>query len=255
VPEATTVDEATLNLLCQAKKEDMVLSDHSPLGIRFHYLKGTSADVERQTRIDNGRPGSPCTEQHLAFNTEFTEKPICTASRKYQKLKIAQLQALNLPDDEYQQQLAGVLAKECLCVGLSNAATILYKVPLVKKLEAVTICPGPNVVYFSKVVTLQTMTDHIYGRTDIVADAQRPHMFIAELNLYIDYLKEQMQRDAQKEPDSKRTKYYQGFYRNLMEGIAYYRQLPGVAMTCKLQFIQALDDAGKELEEICQRLQ
>ncbi len=254
VPEATTVDEATLDLLCKAKKKDVILSNNSPLGVRFHYLKGTSADVERQTRIDNGRPGSPCTEKHLAFNTEFTEKPICTASRKYQKLKIAQLQSLNMPDKEYQQQLAGILAKECLCIGLSNAAAKVYKVPLVKKLEAVTICPGPNVIYFSKIVTLQTMTDHIYGRTDIVADEHRPHMFISELNLYIDYLKEQLQREAPKEPDSKRKKYYQEFYKNLTEGIAYYRQLPGVAVMGKLQFIRALDAAGKELEQIVVRL-
>jgi hypothetical protein len=38
VPEATTVDEATVELLCKAKKEDVVLSRNSPLGVRFHYL-------------------------------------------------------------------------------------------------------------------------------------------------------------------------------------------------------------------------
>ena len=250
VPEATTVDEATLDLLCKAKKEDVVLSNNSPLGVRFHYLKGTSADVEKHDRINNGKPGSPCTEKHLAFNTEFTEEPICTASHKYQKLKITQLQSLNLPNNEYQKQLADVLNKECLCIGLSNAAAKVYKVPFVKKLDAVTICPGPNIIYFSKVVTLQTMTDHIYGRTNIVADTQRPHMFIAELSLYINYLKEQLEGDACKEQDSKRKKYYHEYYKNLMNGISYYRHLPGVAKANKEQFNRALDIAEKELDEI-----
>lgn len=247
VPEATTVDEDTLNLLCRAKKEDVVLSKNSPLGVRFHYLKGTSSDLEKHARIANGKPGSPCTEKYLSANTEFTEQPICTASRKYQKLKIAQLQTLNLPVNEYQKQVDDLVAKECLCIGLSNAAARVYKVPFVKKLEAVTICPGPNIAYFSKVVTLQTMTDHIYGRADIVTDAQRPHMFIAELGLYINYLKEELASDAGRDPDSKRKKYYQAYYCNLINGINYYRHLPGVAITARAQFYDALDAAEKEL--------
>lgn len=250
VPEATTVDEATLNLLCKAKKEDVVLSNNSPLGVRFHYLKKTSSDLEKNYRINKGKPGSPCTEKYLGFNTEFTEKPICTASRKYQKLKIAQLQSQNLSDDEYQNQLNNVLDKECLCIGLSNAASKVYKVPFVKNLNAVTICPGPNIAYFSKVVTLQTMTDHIYGRTNIIEDTQRPHMFIAELSLYISYLKEQLAADSGKEPDRKRTKYYDDFYNNLMNGINYYRHLPGVTITNIEQFNLALNDAEKELDEL-----
>ena len=36
VPEATTVDEATLKLLCAAKEKDVVLSRNSPLGVRFY---------------------------------------------------------------------------------------------------------------------------------------------------------------------------------------------------------------------------
>ncbi len=250
VPEATTVDEATLNLLCRAKKEDVVLSNNSPLGVRFYYLKGTSADLEKQERIRKGKPGSPCTEKFLGFNTEFTKDPICTASYKYQKLKIAQLQSLHLPDNEYQQQLTDVLDKECLCIGLSNAASKLYKVPFIKKLEAVNICPGPNIAWFSKVVSLQTMTDHIYGRTNIIEDTQRPHMFIAELSLYINYLKEQLEADAGNELDNKRKKYYQEYYKNLKDGINYYRHLPGIAKANNEQFSQSLDIEEKELNEI-----
>ncbi|MFL5810806.1 MAG: hypothetical protein ACJ749_14895, partial [Flavisolibacter sp.] len=57
VPEATTVDEETLQLLCKAKKEDVVLSRNSPLGVRFHYLKGTSSEKEKWDRIQKGKPG------------------------------------------------------------------------------------------------------------------------------------------------------------------------------------------------------
>jgi hypothetical protein len=46
-PEATTVDDETLNLLCKARENDISLSNHSPLGIRFNYLKNTSAEKER----------------------------------------------------------------------------------------------------------------------------------------------------------------------------------------------------------------
>jgi hypothetical protein len=253
VPEATTVDEDTLKLLCAAKENDVVLSQHSPLGVRFHYLKGTSADKERSLRIKNGRPGSPCTEKHLEFNTEFTKEPICTASYKYQKLKIGQLQSLNLPEAEYQKQLNAVLDKECLCVGLSNAAAIHYDQTFIKNLNAVTICPGPNIANFSQVVSLQTMTDHIYGRTNIVTNANRPHMFIGELHLYINYLKEQLQEEVDAEQFSKKKKQFSSFYQNVRKGIDYYRSLPGIVGCSSVPFVNALDIAGMELDILNQQ--
>lgn len=248
VPEATTVDEATLKLLSKAKKEDVVLSHNSPLGVRFHYLKGTSADLEKKQRIKNGKAGSPCTEKHLAFNTEFTEEPICTASHKYQRLKIAQLQSMNLPEEAYQKELTSVLDKECLCVGLSNAAAIKYEEPFVKNLDAVNICPGPNIAYFDKVVSLKTMTDHIYGRTNIMEDVNRPNMFIAELNLYVNFLKEQLENETPGGLDPKRLKYYIEFFKNLKEGILFYKRLPQSVETNIIKFIKALNDAETELD-------
>ncbi len=248
VPEATTVDEATLKLLCAAKEKDVVLSRNSPLGIRFYYLKGTSAENEKLSRIRNGKPGSPCTEKHLAFNTEFTKEPVCTASHKYQKLKLAQLQSLHLPEPVYKKQLNDVLDKECLCIGLCNAASINYGQTFIKKLNAVNICPGPNIVNFSKVVSLQTMTDHIYGRINILDRAKRPHMFITELNLYINYLKEQLEEHAEPEQFSKKKKYFTSFYKNLREGLMYYRRMPGISATSRNQFARSLYYAGLELD-------
>ncbi len=221
-PEATTVDENTLQLLSKATKSNITLSNNSPLGIRFHYLKGTTSENEKFTRIESGKPGSPCTEKHLAFNTEFTIEPICTASHKYQRLKIEHLKTLNLSEDEFQKQLDDVYAKECLCVGLSNSASLEYKQPFLKRLNSVTICPGPNIVFFSEIVSLQQMIDHIYGRANILKREDRPHMFINELQLYIDYLKEQVDRAGE---DEKRIQYCIKFAENLLDGISYYKSI------------------------------
>ncbi len=247
VPEATTVDEATLKLLSAAKAEDIKLSKSSPLGVRFYNLENTTAQIEKKQRILNGKPGSPCTEKYLAFNTEFTEKPICTASQKYQKLKIAQIEAAGLAAAEEEIQVNEVLEKECICVGLSNAAAINYEAPFVKKLNAVSICPGPNLANFSQVVSLQTMVDHIYGRVNIMTNAERPHVFIAELKLYINYLKEELHKVLLQNRDNKLKKYLSNFYQNLQEGISYYRQLAEKLPSGKNNFISALAIADAEL--------
>ncbi|MEQ8532375.1 MAG: hypothetical protein RIB86_11010 [Imperialibacter sp.] len=224
VPEATTVDDKTLQLLAKAGQDDLKLSKNSPLGVRFHYLKGTSSDEEKLNRIKKGRPGSPCTEKYLVSNTEFTKEPICTASYRYQKLKIKQLQGMNLPEDQYQQQLSNALDKECLCIGLSNSAVHNYQLKPFKNLKAVTICPGPNIVNFSATMSLQAMVDHIYGRANVISNPQRLHMFIRELQLYIDHLKESMEFNSD-EVGSKKDKYLKTFHDNLLEGIAFYRHI------------------------------
>lgn len=247
VPEATTVDEQTLKLLSDAGESDVILSHNSPLGVRFNTLKGTTAEVEKQKRITANKPGSPCTEKHLAFNTEFTTEPICTASHKYQKLKLDQIKSFNLPVNEYQKQVDEVLAKECLCIGLSNSAALSYDQTMVKKLNAVSICPGPNIANFSKVVSLQTMVDHIYGRDNLVTNNNRPHMFIAELYLYIDYLKEQLSEDAHTERFEKRKKYFSAYCQNLLNGIAYYKTLPGIGGSSRKIFLEALYAAELEI--------
>ncbi|MBV6442513.1 MAG: hypothetical protein DYG98_16105 [Haliscomenobacteraceae bacterium CHB4] len=247
VPEATTVDAHTLSQLCAANEDNVVLSGYSPLGVRFYHLNGTTADVEKHRRIKTGKPGSPCTEKHLALNTEFTEEPICTASRQYQKLKLEHLKTLQLPEKEYEKQKAEVLAKECLCIGLSNAASLCYEEPFLKNLKAVTVCPGPNIVNYSKVVSLQTMTDHIYGRTNLVTNAQRPHMFIAEMKLYVKYLKEQLMNEDGIMKDVKKTAHYRMFHRNLSDSIQYYKNLQQLFFADQADFGQALQNAEEEL--------
>lgn len=253
VPEATTVDEHTLQLLSKAEEKDVVLSHNSPLGVRFHYLKGTTAEHEKLLRTKNGRPGSPCTEKFLVSNTEFSKEPICTASHTYQKKKIAQLQSLHLTETEYEAKVKQVVAKECLCTGLSNAAVKKYSLkPLTKKTESVNICPGPNIAYFSKIVSLQEMIDHIYGRANVILRDDRPHMFLKELQLYLDYLDELL-TDTKSELDLKRHKYVQEFHKNMMDGITYYRsltvQVSNEWLSLKGKFHERLSAAEKQLEE------
>ncbi|MBS1538301.1 MAG: hypothetical protein JST20_11200 [Bacteroidetes bacterium] len=250
VPEATTVDEHTLKLLSEAKNEDVILSNYSPLGVRFYYLRGTTADLEKQQRIASGKPGSPCTEKHLGFNTEFTEEPICTASHKYQKMKLEQLKSLNLQEIEFEKQKADVIAKECLCVGLSNAAVLNYNETFLKNLKSVNICPGPNIVNFSEVVSLQTMVDHIYGRTYIMTNKHRPHVFVAELEIYINYLKEQIANDNRDTNNTKRKKYYQTFIQNITDALDYYQNLCERSILNYESFSQALLQARIELASI-----
>lgn len=250
VPEATTVDDFTLNLLCDSKEDDIELSNSSPLGVRFYNIKNSSAQIERRQRILNGKPGSPCTEKHLAFNTEFTTKPICTASHKYQKLKITQIESLELPKHEKKKQVDKILEKECICIGLSNSAAINYNVPFVKKLNSVSICPGPNIANFSKVVSLETMVDHIYGRANIITNPQRCHVFIAELKLYIKYFKEKLEEINDLDNDSKSKKYFKKFYQNLKEGICYYEQLAKQIEDEKWEFLVDLSAAERNLESL-----
>ena len=223
-PEATTVDDTTLELLVKAKEEDVVMrSGASPLGVGFNYLKGTTSETERLERIERGRPGSPCTEKLLVSNTEFTKEPICTASHKYQKLKLEQLKTLGLSDAEHDRQRDEVIGKECLCIGLSNASALQYDVPFYKKQQAVTICPGPNIVNYSQTVTLPKMIDHIYGRDDVMTNVDRPNMFIAEIHLYIDYLKDQISKTS--EPNKRMIKSWTDYCKNLMDGISHYSEV------------------------------
>lgn len=258
VPEATTVDDDTLQLLQAAREEDVILSKKSPLGVRFHFLKNTTADVERKARITNGRPGSPCTEKLLVSNTEFTEKPICTASTQYQKLKLQQLQSLNLATEEYDKRASEVLDKDCLCINLSNAAPAKYDVPFVKKLPAVTICPGPNISYFSKIVSLQEMTDHIYGRKNIMTASDRPHIFINELKLYVNHFKELLESSVIV-MDKKRTKLINDFYNQLNSGINYYKELSQrMKSFTKVEvdkFLLDIDKYVTELTDVYQKFQ
>ena len=224
VPEATNVDAKTLQQLAHANLEDYYISHASPLGVPFNNFRKSSSDVQRQERIRKNRPGSPCYKKFLVSNKEYTEMPICTASREYQNLKIREL--INTIEDKQllQIKIEEVQEKECLCEGLGAAALLVNNAELSHKLSAVSICPGPNLAYFSGTFTLRQMVDHIYGRLNILNNLNRPNLFINELQLYIDYLKKDLEKNISA-LNSKKIEHFQNFKKNLDEGIAYYEEL------------------------------
>ena len=69
VPEATNVDNETLQKLVNAKKEDYYLSNSSPLGVPFNNFRKSSSETQRKTRISKNKPGSPCYKKFLVSNT------------------------------------------------------------------------------------------------------------------------------------------------------------------------------------------
>jgi hypothetical protein len=224
VPEATTLDHNTLQMLEEATEEDIYLSGISPLGVPFQNLRTNTKDMEKQSSILRGRPGSTCPKRFVALNKEFSDKGMCTASREYQRLKTAQLKTLNLPADEYQREYDQVVNKSCTCVGLGTAALLAYGLDTRVEGEGVAICPGPNLAYFSKSMKLEDITDHIYGRADVIAGTERPNMYIKELRLYMDHLKEKF--DAAKNTiDARQKKSLNSFTKNLIEGVQYYQDL------------------------------
>jgi hypothetical protein len=224
VPEVTNVDNGTLEALVTAEEKDYYISNASPLGVLFNNFKQSTAETLRLERLEKGRPGSPCKKKYLCTNTEFTEKPICTASREYQHLKIAEITALNLPELEFKAHFDSVTEKVCLCEGLCASAYLKNGLLKAKESDAVSICPGPNLAYFSDKYSLKEMVDHIYGKIDLLKEANRPNLFINELRLYIDYLKKDIQSPLAVAND-KKTKYWNKFSEQLQQGINYYKAL------------------------------
>ena len=224
VPEATNVDIETLNKLKAAKKEDYYLSHSSPLGVPFSNFRSSSSEEQRKMRIDRNRPGSPCFKKFLSMDKEFTDKPICTASREYQNLKIKQLKSQITDVKILEHEIEKVTEKDCLCEGLGASALLKNKTKLSHNLSAVTICPGPNLAYFSDTFSLKQMVDHIYGRLNILNNLNRPNIFVNELQLYFDYLKKEIEDQFNVITEKKLT-HFQTFKNNLLRGIDYYEEL------------------------------
>jgi hypothetical protein len=73
-------------------------------------------------------------------------------------------------------------------------------------------------------MSLKEITDHIYGRSNIITRTDRPNMFIKELNIYIDFLKNEIEESGVP-MTNKQEKYLLTFVKNLKEGINYYYSL------------------------------
>lgn len=226
VPEATTVDKQTRDLLANAKETDLYLSGISPLGVPFNTLKGTTNEFHKQRRIQDNKAGSACPKKLLALSKEFGPEGVCTASRKYQDAKLKELEAnkLTMPCEVYENEKSKITEKACLCCGLANASYLEKDIDIKGQEQGVVICPGPNIAYFDKEVPLSKMVKHIYGNDSILSDSNRPNMFVKELKMYIDYLKNEIS-NISGELASNQLKKWQVFKNNLLEGISYYQDL------------------------------
>lgn len=250
VPEATTVDDETLRALTNAVPTDYYLSNASPLGVPFNNFKNSTSDLQREARINKNRPGSPCYKKFLSFNSEFTEKPICTASREYQNLKIKQIQKSTWSDERQKIEIARVIEKDCLCEGLSASTQMKLNIENDHKLKAVAICPGPNLAYFSSISTLKEMIDHIYGRKSLLNQEKRPSVFVKEMTMYVDYLKKDIAQSLD-EISQKQVKYYEEFKANLLKGIDYYvTLLPKMKLESEKYISTLFEDLNTKKEEL-----
>ena len=215
VPEATCVDVTTRELLKHAGEEELYVSDVSPLEIPFSNVRKTGSEIWTRNRVAKGKPGSPCTKHFLVSNTEFTERPICLASRQYQKMKLEQIRNMEVSDGEKERLCRKVVEKTCICDHLGNGALIALGI-VKEKTAPQSICPGPNIAWFNKIYTLKEMADHIYGRGPSLVSSERPHMFANEIVMYLDYFEKQVTHCTYT-PREIRT--LQAFKNNLEEGM------------------------------------
>lgn len=220
VPEATHVDDETLRKLSEAGTQDVRLSDSSPLGVPYWTLTTSTSEAQRQGRIQAGRPGSPCPKGFLALNQEFGV-PLCTASHAFQSRKLKALRAQELSPEIRMELERKVIEKACICHELSGGVRNKLEV---EKGQAAAVCPGPNIAFFTRPASLKEMVDHIYGRTSLFEEGRRPHMFLNELALYMDYLALELNNLALG-VSAHSSEYLTCFKKNLEVGIEYYKGL------------------------------
>lgn len=226
VPEATSVDIQTRDLLAKAQESDLYLSGISPLGVPFNTIKGTTNEFFKKKRIEEEKAGSACPKKFLALSKEFGAEGICTASKKYQDVKLEELETKRhkVSASMYENVKAKITEKACLCVGLANASYLENDITIKGQEQGVVICPGPNMAYFDKEVSLFKMMKHIYGKASVLSNVNRPNMFVKELKMYIAYLQNEI-TTIPEDITSKQLKKWEAFKSNLFEGIAYYQDL------------------------------
>jgi hypothetical protein len=226
VPEATSVDAETRELLAQATENDLYLSHISPLGVPFNTIKGTTNEMYKQKRIQENNAGSSCPKKFLALSKEFGPKGICSASKKFQDLKLEELETKRevLSAEVFENAKNKITEKACLCVGLANASYLENDIKIKGQAQGVVICPGPNMAYFDHEVSLSKMVQHIYGNDSVLTVKNRPNMFVKELKMYLDYLNNEI-NSISDEITAAQIKKWQTFKNNLLAGIEYYQEL------------------------------
>jgi NAD(P)H-dependent flavin oxidoreductase YrpB (nitropropane dioxygenase family) len=249
VREATALDDATRAQLAAATEDDLYVSQASPLGIPFNNLRGSSSELWMKRQIDQGHPGSLCPRGYLASNTDFTQAPVCTASREYQTAKLHALGFATPPPSGTTEPAAkAVYAKACICNHLGNGA--LMDLGIMGAGLPVAVCPGPNIAWFDREYTLREMVDHIYGRGESLVPAARPHCLAKELEMVVDHFLGQVA--AMTPGDTKARDRLAKTEENLQRGLAHYRELmkqPAYAGENLASLAQAVELQARRIED------
>lgn len=246
VPEVTNVDPETRARLLAARPGDVVLSDSSPLGVPFWTLRTSPSEEARRARIAEGKPGSPCPLGYVAYDTEFGT-PFCHASRAYQERKLAQLATAPAAAAEPAASREAVMAKACICYELGGGARLA-----IGAVEEATsaICPGPNLVWFGQLLTLEQMCDHVYGRVALPLRPGRPNFLVRELELVLDFLATRMATPGWRENPTRAAE-VEAYRRNVADGIAHTRLLaPDLPPEERAAFLAGLDAGDARLRAI-----
>ncbi len=112
------------------------------------------------------------------------------------------------------------------------------------------VCCGPNTVYFSRRAKLCEMVDHIYGRAHLPLSTDRPHMFLKELSLHLDRMKQEVERRGRSLVEA-RPRSTDEVKENLLGGIRHYRNLASrLAAGTKDEFLAKLESLRGELDRI-----
>lgn len=239
VPQATNVDAVHLRKLVAARQEDVRLGDASPLGVPFWNLRTSSSNKDRLTRIREGTPGSRCLKGFLRFDREFPGQPICQASKRYQALKLGELDDVHLSPQARRTAREKVVSRTCLCTNLAGGPLVRLGLDPHVPTE---VCCGPNIANFCGVYTLKEMVDHIYGRAAIRQPRTRRHMFLKEAGLYVDLLQRLIEQAAS-DPEARASQYVTEFKGHLIQGLSYYHALtPALDERERLPFSEALEE-------------
>ena len=237
-PEVARMDDENRQRLMEASGDDIFLSKSSPIGVPFWNMRTSSSEEARRARIAAGKPGSACPKKFLCFDEEFTDRPICKASRAYQEKKLVSLETEDLTNEQCAMLKDDVLAKSCLCHDLGGNVTRPYGID---PEASPAVCCGPNIRYFSKLTTLEEMVDHIYGRISLLTNMERPHIFVQEITIYIQHMETEIERFCLKISD-KKIQYFEEFRQHLLNAVDCYTKI-------------AKETAEEQRDRLCAELQ
>ncbi len=247
VPEAVTLDAETRARLQSATRDEIQLSWSSPLQVRYWNLINSTSEDSRRSRLQSERPGSACPKGFLADDRNYTAAPLCLASRAYQKQYLVSLRSVEVCAEEKKPAVQErALAKSCICHELGNG--ILVALGIDEK-AAVSVCPGPNLANFKQLATLEQMFGHIYGRHDLLDGVERPHAFVTELQLNIDYLRDEI-ADFNRGLTDRKPIFFSKTRKNLLAGIVFYRNLADEMGEQGPLFLRQIEAAASTMDNL-----